>query len=131
MDIHTYTPTMEQDLFALIASEGEEWHEYLYNGGKENYIQTLASSITLVAYKEGVLIGYARAIVDGAFHVYICDLLVHQQARGHKVGNKLMTRFYKLYPSHVVFVMSDVDTYYETLGYQKEGTIFTVSKPSL
>ncbi|MFS0788190.1 GNAT family N-acetyltransferase [Shouchella sp. 1P09AA] len=131
MNIYTYTPTMEQDLFALIASEGEEWHEYLYNGGKEKYLQTLASSITLVAYEEGKLIGYARAIVDGAFHVYVCDLLVHKQARGHKIGRKLMTDFYERYPSHVVLVMSDVDMYYEKLGYQKEGTIFTVSKPSL
>lgn len=32
------------------------------------------------------------------------------------------------YPEHIVYVMSDVDGYYEKLGYKKEGSVYEVSR---
>jgi hypothetical protein len=38
-----------------------------------------------------------------------------------------MEQVCKEYPEQTVYVMSDVDPYYEKQGYQKEGTIFIVT----
>ncbi|GAK06167.1 hypothetical protein JCM19037_4744 [Geomicrobium sp. JCM 19037] len=130
LNLRRYGKQDENDLFQLIESEGEEWNDYLTEEGRENYKKTLAGSLTLLAYEGEELCGYSRSIVDGEFHVYVCDLLVHQEKRGNGYGEKLMAAIYEKYPNHTVFVMSDVDEYYEKLGYRKEGTVFEVNPPS-
>lgn len=58
----------------------------------------------------------------------MCDLLVDKRYRGRELGRTLMEVIYEEYSYHTVFVLSDVDEYYEKLGYEKEGTIFIVRR---
>ncbi len=53
-------------------------------------------------------------------------LLVDADCRGKSYGRFLMEQACKDFPEQTVYVMSDVDPYYEKQGYQKEGTIFIV-----
>jgi len=39
-----------------------------------------------------------------------------------------MECIYKDHPDKIVYVMSDVDEYYEKQGYRKEGSVFEVLK---
>jgi predicted N-acetyltransferase YhbS len=57
---------------------------------------------------------------------YVYDLLVRKSYRGNQIGKNLMERMCQGFPNQPVYVMSDVDPYYEKLGYRKEGSIFEV-----
>ena len=123
--IREYNPALDYDsLMKLIQSEGEEWKEYL----SPNYRKALANSITYVAFVGETLCGYTRALSDSGVFIWIVDLLVDENQRGHSIGKKLMECILTDYPDIDVFVMSDVDAYYEKLDYEKEGSIFRVTR---
>lgn len=129
IEIRPYTRADEDALMAVIEAEGAEWADYWGPEGNASYRAMLADSVTWVAVVDGAVCGYSRSIVDGSFGVYVCDLLVAPARRGLGLGNRLMQCIYRDYPGHVVYVMSDVDPYYEKQGYRREGSVFEVTKP--
>jgi hypothetical protein len=70
--------------------------------------------------------GYVRCREDDGFGVYIYDLLVRKTHRGKQIGKTLMEWVFKDFPNQTIYVMSDVDPYYEKLGYRREGSIFKI-----
>lgn len=116
----------EERLMKMIEDEGEEWACYSAGHFSEQYRAALESSITYVAYEGGTLCGYARSLEDCGFYVYVCDLLVMPKYRGKSIGRKLTQRICADYPEHKVYVMSDVDEYYQKQGYRREGSVFEV-----
>lgn len=125
-NIKEYSVKDQDELFTLIKDEGDEWSEYWLN--KDKYLKALENSITYLGYEDNLLVGYARAKEDSGYGVYVYDLLVNSNYRGKGYGKLLMEEFYNRYPNQIVYVMSDVDEYYSKLNYQKEGSIFTVTK---
>jgi GNAT superfamily N-acetyltransferase len=109
-------------LLDLIRREGEEWAAYLEPG----HAQVLDDSITYVAIWEGHLSGFVRAIKDAELYLWVIDLLVDKAHRGQGIGQRLMEKLRHDFPTHEVYVLSDVDAYYEALGYEKAGSIFKV-----
>lgn len=126
MEIKKYSKAYESLLFDLLVDEGDEWSDYHGPGGREKYIKALESSIVYIACDEALVCGYVRCREDDGFSVYIYDLLVRKSYRGKQIGKKLMERVCQDFSDQPVFVMSDVDPYYEKLGYRKEGSIFEV-----
>ena len=57
------------------------------------------------------------------------DLLVRRACRGRGIGAMLMERVRADFFPQTAYVMSDVDAYYEKLGYRREGSIFEVRPP--
>ena len=125
MQIRKYNKlTDEIKLMQMIQAE-EEW-DYADEIMAEKYKKALESSITYVAYQEDVLCGYSRSLDDCGFYIYVCDLLVKPIFRGKEIGHKLMECLYQDYPDQTVYVMSDVDQYYEKVSYNRIGSIFEV-----
>jgi len=116
--------TDESKLMKMIKDE-EGW-DYADESMADKYIMALESSVTYVAYIEDVLCGYSRSLNDCGFYIYVCDLLVRPDFRGKDIGSKLMECLYKDYPNQVVYVMSDVDGYYEKVDYKRIGSIYEV-----
>lgn len=112
-------------MMELIRSEGDEWSSYVEGDGIK-YLNSLEKSITYVYMKEDRIIGYIRAIDDHGFDIYICDLLVNQNSRGHHYGRELIETIKKEYPNRDICVMSDVDPYYTKEGYKKIGSVFEI-----
>jgi len=131
--IRRYTPTDEPALFAMIEAEGDEWRDYWYGDGRTKYAKALANSIVYLIFEEQgsgkTLCGFARYRDDDGFGVYVYDLLVDRNHRGKDYGRLLMERVCEDYPNNTIYVMSDVDPYYQKLGYVREGSIFVV-KPA-
>ena len=125
MTIKPYAAQDEAALLNLMENEGVEWEDY-YSKRKDKYKIALEQSIAYVAYEGDVLCGYCRCRNDGGFGIYICDLLVDKKHRGKQFGRSLMTRVCTDFPDDTVYVMSDVDPYYEKQGYRREGSIFEV-----
>lgn len=130
MEIRKYQKELDEArLMEMIKNEGEEWACYWADEVNERYRQALENSITYVAYEGGEICGYSRSINDNGFYIYVCDLLVRKSHRGKGIGKLLMESIYTDYPLLIVYVMSDVDGYYKTLGYKREGSVFEVSRP--
>lgn len=109
-------------LLKVIKSEGEEWKEYF----NSKYQEVLKHSITYVAYIDNELCGYSRSINDHGLYLLVIDLLVAKKHRGHSIGRKLLEILSTNYPNQDIFVLSDVDGYYQKIGYRKEGSIFKI-----
>lgn len=129
MYVTKYSELRDEDkLMELIKNEGEEWACYSSDNMSEKYKAALSNSINYVAYEENRLCGYSRSVNDNDFYIYVCDLLVDPNYRGHSIGFALMECIYKDFPEQIVYVMSDVDGYYKKLGYKIEGSVFEVNK---
>jgi GNAT superfamily N-acetyltransferase len=128
MIIKKYTNEDEQKLFQLIENEGEEWEYYCRGAGKEKYRKALAHNIVYVLYVGENLCGFARCVEDEPTGIYVYDLLVNQAYRGNEYGRLLMEKVVADYPDTTVYVNSDVNPYYEKLGYKVAGNIFLVSE---
>jgi len=63
---------------------------------------------------------------DNGFGVYIYDLLVRKLYRGGQIGKALIEQFQHDFPEQSIYIMSDVDIYYEKLGYRRIGSVFQV-----
>lgn len=124
--IRLYEEKDEDALFALMEREGEEWKAYWQGAGRAKYQGALAGSITYVVLEAGELCGYARCRDDAGYGIYVYDLLVDARCRGRAYGRLLMEQVCRDFPDDMVYVMSDVDPYYQKLGYEKEGTVFRV-----
>ncbi|MDU5333483.1 GNAT family N-acetyltransferase [Enterococcus sp.] len=123
--IRPYQKGDTEELFAMMEKEAD-WNEYCNEKNKENYLRAIQTSITYLLFEEEKICGYARCREDDGFGVYVYDLLIDHNCRGKNYGRYLMEQACKDFPEQTVYVMSDVDPYYEKQGYQKEGTIFIV-----
>ena len=126
MEIRQYIKADESLLFDLLVDEGDEWSCYHGPDSRDKYIKALESSITYIACDGLLVCGYVRCREDDGFGVYTYDLLVRKSYRGRQLGKTLMERVCQDFPSQTIYVMSDVDPYYEKLGYRREGSIFEV-----
>ncbi len=125
MEIRLYTQSDETKLFELLSEE--EWTDYCTDSF--GYKKALLASLTYVAYEDDVLCGYVRGRNDDGFGVYVYDLLVKKAYRGRSFGRMLLEKVCTDHPQDTVYVMSDVDGYYEKQGYQRVGSVFEVSIP--
>lgn len=128
MGIKRYSKDYEALLFDMLVDEGDDWSDYHVPAGRGKYIKALESSITYIACDDTIVCAYARCREDDGFGVYVYDLLVRKSYRGRQLGKMLMGQVCKDFPDQPVYVMSDVDPYYEKLGYPREGSIFEVKE---
>ncbi len=127
LNIKTYQKDRDEELLMkMIEDEGDEWADYTAENVSGKYKLALENSITYVAYLASELCGYSRSINDNDFYIFVCDLLVAPKFRGHNIGRLLMDCIKEDFPDFQIFVMSDVDEYYQKLGYKREGTLFEV-----
>jgi len=126
MEIKIYQKEMELKLFELLKSEGEDWSDYTSESGRTQYNKAIESSIVYVCLEEDDLIAYIRCKEDSGFGVYVYDLLVRQDKRGNQIGKKLIEYVKDEYKNQSIYIMSDVDSYYEKCSYKKIGSIFEV-----
>jgi ribosomal protein S18 acetylase RimI-like enzyme len=125
MLIRKYNKVTDESKLMKMIKEEDGW-DYADESMAGKYIMALEASITYVAYMEDVLCGYSRSLNDCGFYIYVCDLLVKPNFRGRNIGSKLMECLYNDYPNQVVYVMSDVDGYYEKVNYKRIGSIYEV-----
>lgn len=125
MQIRKYNKISDESKLMKMIDNEEGW-DYANETLAEKYKMALESSITYVAFQEDVLCGYSRSLNDFGEYIYVCDLLVMKAYRGKEIGKKLLECLQQDYPDQVVYVMSDVDGYYEKVGYKRIGSIFEV-----
>ncbi len=124
MEIRKYNESDHDGLLHLLMDEGPEWKEMYLEASAKPYHLLCLESLTFIAIEEGVIIGYARAFVDGHIATYVSELLVDKGCRGRGIGQALLGKIGQVHPEKPTYVMSDVDLYYEKIGLKKIGSIY-------
>lgn len=83
--------------------------------------RAIAGSHCLGAYRDGVQVGYARAITDHATFAWIADVFIDESCRGEGLGRRMVQWFLDL-PSfdgmrRVALGTLDAHGVYEALGF--------------
>ncbi len=125
MQILEYKKERDEEKLMQMINDEDGW-DYAEDDKIEKYKKALQESISYVAYEKDELCGFSRSMDDAELYIFVLDLLVKPIRRGKDIGKLLMEQLCIDYPDRTVFVLSDVDPYYEKLGYQKEGSIFQV-----
>lgn len=121
-NIVKYRKQHEPALLALLAEE-PDWRSFLTDSAIATFKEVLLKDETLVCESHGTICGYLRALIDG-FGIYVSELYVAPQHRGHGFGEKLLASVKLAYPNQDVYVFSDEDLYYEKLGCKRVGSVF-------
>lgn len=122
-----YKPEYEDKLMEMIKQEGDDWKIYWEEPNASKYRRSFEKSITYLAIQDGKVCGYSRSLQDTLF-IYVCDLLVNEQHRGHGLGLRLMKCLQEDYPELPVYIMSGNDEYYNKINCNKEGSIYLLAK---
>lgn len=90
----------------------------------EEVIRTVfeASTHKVFAVKEGVVIGFARALSDGIFNAAIYDVVVHKQHQGEGIARLLLERILdELKEVSCIHLISTTGNmaFYEKCGFKK------------
>lgn len=123
--IRPYKAADSVALFVMMEKEAD-WDDYCLGDGREKYQLALQTSLTYVLLENDTLCGYVRCREDAGFGIYVYDLLVDINSRGKNYGRYLMERVSEDFPEQTIYILSDVDPYYEKQGYQKEGSVFSM-----
>ena len=75
----------------------------------------------LVATDGKAVIGFLRALTDGAVTMYLAELLVEAQWRGRDIGSILIDVCHRMYPSTRIDLLStaSAESFYEHLGFRR------------
>jgi GNAT superfamily N-acetyltransferase len=76
---------------------------------------------TLVAWCEGEMVGFVRALTDGEVTMYIAELLVAPAWRGRGLGRALLDACHLLFPHTRLDLLSteSADQFYEASGFRR------------
>lgn len=89
MEILNYTerPIKAKELMELY-SNANWWEER----EEKDIARMLKQENSVGVWKDGVLIGFARAISDGKFRAYIEDVIIHTEYQELGIGTKLVSK---------------------------------------
>lgn len=84
------------------------------------------SECSLVALEDEAVVGYARALSDRAFAVYVADVLVHPDRQREGIGRALMEAILERYPidrfhHQVLIAERGAEGFYRRLGMMPVG----------
>lgn len=94
---------------------------------REIIAQSIAHSLVLGAYRQGVQVGFARAVTDGCTFAWICDVIIDEAHRGSGLG-KVLVELLVTHPTiahtRQILATRDAHTLYEKFGFERSGDVF-------
>ncbi|PSL40144.1 putative N-acetyltransferase YhbS [Planomicrobium soli] len=78
------------------------------------------SQLALVAENGEKIVGCLRGLTDGSVSLFICELLIHKEYRGQRIGKELMEHAHQRYPETRMELLASSTsyTYYESQGFR-------------
>ncbi len=91
----------------------------------------LNSMYKCFVYSDNRLIGVGRALADGIDCSYICDIAVHPDYQGQKIGKSVVNRLVELskgYNKIILYANIGKEGFYSKLGFDKMNTAMAIFK---
>ena len=83
-----------------------------------------ASQATVFAWSDGQLVGFGRAISDGAYQSAIYDVAVRPEYQGQGIGKRILFHILALLPKGnvILYASPGKEAFYATLGFRRMKT---------
>ena len=80
------------------------------------------SAVVVFAWREGRIIGKARALSDAVCNAYVVDVWTHSDYRHRGIASRMMTMLAERLPGqHIYLFTDDAEPFYRQLGYRRQG----------
>ena len=80
-----------------------------------------SSAVVCMAWKDGAVVGKARALSDGVCNAYVIDVWTDSKLRKRGIGSAMMRRLLDRLPGQHVYLFSDDRaSFYEGLGFEAQ-----------
>jgi ribosomal protein S18 acetylase RimI-like enzyme len=89
----------------------------------------LNSRFKCFVYANKTLVGAGRALADGVDCSYICDVAVHPEYQGLKLGRKIIEKLVTFSKGHskiILYANPGKEDFYRKLGFQKMKTAMAI-----
>lgn len=128
MEILNYTerPIKAKELMELY-NNANWWEER----EEQDIDRMLTQDASVGVWKDGVLVGFSRAISDGKFRAYVEDVVIHKDYQELGIGTKLVSKLLEEL-SHIdvisLFCGDDLISFYEKNNFKNSKSQFVMHK---
>ena len=87
------------------------------------------SKFKCFVYSNSTLVGVGRALADGVDCSYICDVAVHPEYQGLRLGKKIIEKLVALSEGHkkiILYANPGKEGFYSKLGFHKMNTAMAI-----
>ena len=74
------------------------------------------------------ILGFARYLTDEVMTTFLAEIIIDKSYRGKGLGRQLIEEIHKKYPLTRIELISEVDGFYQTVGFKPVGTGFRKSE---
>ena len=82
----------------------------------------------LVVEENQKILGFARYLTDEVMTTFLAEIIIDKAYRGKGLGQQLIEEIHKKYPLTRIELISEVDGFYQTVGFKPVGTGFRKSE---
>ena len=113
-----------QDIYALY--QNEKWISFT----EEKVTSLFSTNLShyLVVEENQKILGFARYLTDEVMTTFLAEIIIDKPHRGKGLGQQLIEEIHKKYPLTRIELISEVDGFYQTIGFKPVGTGFRKSE---
>jgi len=120
-------PASTKDFQAIYALyQNEKWISFT----EEKVTSLFSTNLShyLVVEENQKILGFARYLTDEVMTTFLAEIIIDKPHRGKGLGQQLIEEIHKKYPLTRIELISEVDGFYQTVGFKPVGTGFRKSE---
>ena len=120
-------PASTNDFQAIYALyQTEKWMSFT----EEKVTSLFSTNLShyVVVEENQKILGFARYLTDEVMTTFLAEIIIDKAYRGKGLGQQLIEEIHKKYPLTRIELISEVDGFYQTVGFKPVGTGFRKSE---
>ena len=120
-------PASTKDFQAIYALyQNEKWISFT----EEKVTSLFSTNLShyLVVEENQKILGFARYLTDEVMTTFLAEIIIDKPHRGKGLGQQLIEEIHKKYPLTRIELISEVDGFYQIVGFKPVGTGFRKSE---
>lgn len=114
-----------QSIYTLYQTE--KWLSFTEE--KVKMMLSTNASHYLVIEEDHKIVGFSRYLTDEVMTTFLAELIIDKPYRRKGLAGQLIAEIHKKHPLTRIELISDVDEFYKSVGFQSVGTGFRKSTP--
>ena len=120
-------PASTNDFQAIYALyQTEKWMSFT----EEKVTSLFSTNLShyVVVEENQKILGFARYLTDEVMTTFLAEIIIDKSYRGKGLGQQLIEEIHKKYPLTRIELISEVDGFYQTVGFKPVGPGFRKSE---
>ena len=120
-------PASTNDFQAIYALyQTEKWMSFT----EEKVTSLFSTNLShyVVVEENQKILGFARYLTDEVMTTFLAEIIIDKSHRRKRLGQQLIEEIHKKYPLTRIELISEVDGFYQTVGFKPVGTGFRKSE---